>query len=339
MQLRILNLTLMKKISLRMVIFGAVMFTLGLLTYYLYDDARHPDRGLIRVGQVREGHGTYTNPLLECDIASDTISAPKVRFEHDFRANVEQVRKQYGVTEVAAYYRDLNNGPAFGVNQTKQFFPASLLKVPLMMAFYKALEQNPTLLDKKIVYHASATPELANQIIKPAETLEEGKEYTVRDLIERMIIYSDNEAMELLYPLLPEEEYQTLYHNLGIDDIDTNNPLTDISVVEYSTFFRVLFNASYLTQKSSEEALSILARSTFTQGIRAGVPDAVAVAHKFGERDLGDGYYQLHDCGIIYAPKSPYLLCVMTRGTSQEALEKAVKDISAYTYERVIQQQ
>lgn len=328
----------MKRIPWRSAGSYFLVFGLGILAVFMYEDVRHPDKGFIRVGQVREGTGTYTNPLLECDIAPDTISAPKARFEREFRTKVEEVRKQYGVIEIAAYYRDLNNGPAFGVNQTKQFFPASLLKVPLMMAFYKAAEQNPTLLEKQIVFHKAATPVLANQIIKPTETLEEGKSYSVRELIERMIVYSDNEAMELLYPLLPEEEYQVLYRNLGIDDINTDNPLTDISVVEYSTFFRVLFNASYLTQKSSEEALSILTRSTFTHGIRAGVPDAVPVAHKFGERDLGDGYYQLHDCGIVYAPKSPYLLCVMTRGTSQEVLESAVKEVSAYTYTRVTQE-
>ena len=306
---------------------------------YVLDAVMHPSQGSIRVGQVREGHGTYTNPLLECDIAQDTISAPRVRFERAFGAQVEAIKKREGITEVAAYYRDLNNGPAFGVNQTTQFFPASLLKVPLMMAFLKAAETNPAFLEQSVTFHKSATPLLANQIIKPAETLEEGKSYTIENLIERMVTYSDNESMELLYPLLPEKEYETLYRNLGINDINPDNPSTAISVVEYSTFFRVLFNASYLSQASSEKALGILTRSTFTQGLQAGVPKGIPIAHKFGERDLGDGYYQLHDCGIVYAPKSPYLLCVMTRGTSQAVLEHAVQDISAFTYKQVMAQQ
>jgi hypothetical protein len=44
---------------------------------------------------------------------------------------------------------------------------------------------------------------------------------------------------------------------------------------------------------------------------------------------------QLHDCGIIYYPGNPYLLCVMTRGTDWSALEKTIQTISAMTYKEV----
>lgn len=75
---------------------------------------------------------------------------------------------------------------------------------------------------------------------------------------------------------------KTFISNLGIDHIDPANAATALSVVEYSTFFRVLFNASYLSQASSEKALGYLAQSTFTAGLRAGVPAQVQIAHKFG---------------------------------------------------------
>ncbi len=73
----------------------------------------------------------------------------------------------------------------------------------------------------------------------------------------------------------------------------------------------------------------------------AGVPSTVDVAHKFGERTTlasdteSTETKQLHDCGIVYFPENPYLLCVMTRGTDFKVLEGIISDISRMVYEEV----
>ncbi len=312
-------------------------FILGAGTVLMWSSYGTPAKNMDEARQIREGHGVLTNPLLECDVASGAIDAPKARFEKLLTAHVASIDSREGITDIAVYYRDLNNGPAFGVHQDVPFFPASLLKVPLMMAIYKHAENDPSILEKNIVYRTSSDVVLANPIIQPEKKLTDGKEYGISELLQRMIAYSDNSAMELLYPLIPEQEYADLYANLGIENINSANANSSISVVEYSTFFRVLFNASYLSQASSEKALQLLTQSTFSAGLRAGVPYQIQIAHKFGERDLGDGLYQLHDCGIVYVPKRPYLLCVMTRGKSQKVLETAIQDISKFTYDQVSQ--
>lgn len=285
--------------------------------------------------QIREGGGVYTNPLLECDVAAGTIDAPKARFERQLKTEVDQILSEGRAKEVAVYYRDLNNGPAFGINQSEEFFPASLLKVPLMMAFLKRAENNKEFLDRKIDYKKSEDPSMATQIIAPEKSLKDGESYSIQTLIEYMIWYSDNSALGALFPLIPQKEYSDLFKRLGINNVDLNNAETKLSVVEYSTFFRVLFNASYLNVEESEKALELLTKSVFANGLRAGVPDSIKVAHKFGERDFGDGYYQLHDCGIVYVPNKPYLLCVMTRGTNQKEIEKVIADISELSYREV----
>jgi hypothetical protein len=42
---------------------------------------------------------------------------------------------------------------------------------------------------------------------------------------------------------------------------------------------------------------------------------------------------QLHDCGIVYLPGKPYLLCIMTRGQDFTNLTSTVKEISALVYQ------
>lgn len=63
------------------------------------------------------------------------------------------------------------------------------------------------------------------------------------------------------------------------------------------------------------------------------MPKDVEIAHKFGQRDVdGVGLKQLHDCGIVYHPDGPYLLCVMTRGFDYDILSNVIGEISKRTY-------
>lgn len=103
--------------------------------------------------QIRQmGAYRYINPLLECDIAGGTIDARKENFSSELSAFTEQVKRERGLTEAAIYFRDLNNGPTFGVDVDGEFFPASLLKVPVMMAYYRWSESIPGLLGTQIDY-------------------------------------------------------------------------------------------------------------------------------------------------------------------------------------------
>jgi hypothetical protein len=63
-----------------------------------------------------------------------------------------------------------------------------------------------------------------------------------------------------------------------------------------------------------------------------------ATSHKFGERKfLDSGETQFHDCGIVYLPKKPYLLCIMTRGTDLNKATKVIKNISQAVYKNLTQ--
>ena len=116
-----------------------------------------------------------------------------------------------------------------------------------------------------------------------------------------------------------------------------------ISASDYSLFFRVLYNATYLSDDYSEEALSILGKATFNQGITEPLPKGTVVAHKFGVRvystpdtSNNSSALELHDCGIVYLPNNPYFLCVMTHGSSLGALETRIQGISSLVYNAVV---
>lgn len=285
--------------------------------------------------QVRLGEGRYTNPLLECEVAAGSIDAEKQNFEHEMESFVNGVERGNGVTAVAVYFRDLNNGPAFGIHSNEPFVPASLLKVPVMMSYLKYADQNPEILRERIVFTESLETQDINQLIPPEEHLEVGKSYTVDELITKMITYSDNQSLLLLSSKLPTENQIYLFQLLGVDPGVISDPSSSLTVRQYSAFFRIMFNASWLSQEMSEKALTLLANTKFKEGLSKGVPSEIPLAHKFGERLLADGKQHMHDCGIIYYPHHPYLLCVMTRGTDIPNLEKAIGDVSAFVYSKI----
>jgi len=289
--------------------------------------------------EVRLGaaEGDLTNPLLECEIAHDTIASRKEDFSTELTNFANQTKDTYGVSDLAIYYRDLNNGPISGVNQGETFAPASLLKVPVLIAYLKWSEEQPGVLEESIFYEAPV--ELGyQQQFAPSVSLEVGREYEVGELLEYMIKYSDNQALVLLFKRLPFHYQEDLYALLGVDTSLITNPTAELTIRQYSIFFRVLFNASFLSRTNSEYALHLLTQTTFEDGVRAGVPITVQVAHKFGERKTVDGLQQFHDCGIVYYPKHPYLLCVMTRGTDVKSLIAAIAETSEYVYHKIDEQ-
>lgn len=290
------------------------------------------------VKQVRQmGQYTYINPLLECEVSDGSLDARKENFRDDLDTRINELKQGGELTEVAVYFRDLNNGPAFGIDEMGEFFPASLLKVPVMMAYYHLAEQNPSILGQEIIFEKARNFGLTPSI-KPREELRFGQAYTVDDLIRRMITYSDNQSLTLLVERLPPATLQDLFSMLGVGSDVLVSPDSKLSVKEYAGFFRILFNSSYLSRESSERALALLASTDYNDGLPAGVPDGVMVAHKFGEAGTRDAERQLHDCGIVYFPGHPYLACIMTRGTDLDHLKETIATLSEFIYTKVSEQ-
>ena len=288
--------------------------------------------------QVRQsGNYQYINPLLECEIAEGSIDVRKENFHADLEKFIEALKEENKLTEMSVYFRDLNNGPAFGINTEGKFFPASLLKVPVMMVYYHLAEERPDLLKEQIFFDAPVDLGV-NQGIIPRISLEAGTSYTIEQLIERMIVYSDNQALRLLSEKIPTEELQNLFTMIGADTSVIRDAHAKLTVKEYAGFFRILFNSSYLSRNFSEHALKVLSFTDYHDALPAGVPQDMKVSHKFGEAGTNWNEHQLHDCGIVYVPQHPYLICIMTRGRDIGNLKDSIRETSRFVYQKVDEQ-
>lgn len=276
------------------------------------------------------------SPLLFCKYGDGIENTQYTYFRFKVEDYINKLMSQNKTNHVSVYFRDLNNGPWFGINENESFNPSSLLKLPLLISTLKEAEENDNnLLEKKITYKKSDSASV--QYFKPEKNIELGETYTVTELLERSIIYSDNESSILLYKELGDSSLIRTYSDLGLISPDGKKDFI-MNVKEYSSFFRVLFNSSYISKNNSESALELLTITKFNKGLRAGVSDNITVAHKFGEQISSNGDLQLHDCGIIYAPKKPYILCVMTRGKDFNELSNIIKNISEIVFTGITEQ-
>lgn len=307
--------------SLLIIFFGA-----GLVCGWLLKDS-NPE-----ATEHHEGQYEFINPLLECEGSKELISRELSSFRDKLEDLIQKEIEAKKINFASVYFRDLNNGPWIGINEKEPFLPGSLLKVPVMMAYLKKAESNPSILTKKIKYEGNAPP--TGQFVQPALRLEKGESYTVEELIYRMIVYSDNDAQYLLQVNDEEDLYGKVFADL---DIQTPYGLSSyrINVKKYASFFRVLFNSSYLNNEMSNKALKLLSYADFGEGLVAGVPPGVGTAQKFGESKSSDGQKQFHDCGIVYYPSHPYLLCVMTRGNDYNTFAPVIKSVSKLVFEEV----
>ncbi len=280
----------------------------------------------------------FLNPNVNCG-TKPVIDKSNPRILHESLSKLIESKKSSGeVDEVSVHFRDLIGGPSLGINEDELFIAASLLKLPTAITFYKLAEEKiPDLLNRQLRFESSQSATL-EQYYKPAKTITPGTSYKVRELLSNSLIYSDNLSNEVLKASLNSIEpninlVARTYQELGLVSPTSLNQ-ADISTRGYASIFRQLYNASYVSPESSNSILSLLAESEFDQGIASGVPDNIKVANKFGERFLGDAK-QLHDCGIVYFPDNPYLICVMTRGKNFETLAKVIGEISKMVYEEM----
>ncbi len=267
----------------------------------------------------------FARPLLYYDVINEDSRLADVKSK--IEAFIEQKKREGALSTASVYLR--KGGGWIAINQDEQYSPASLEKVPILITYLKDVERDPALLNKQIFFEHHFG-ELPKQNIK-VFSLVEKKYYSIKELLHAMIAYSDNDALNLLFQNMNNATFKQLYVDLKLEIPDLSIDVYKISVVNYSKFFRILINATYLSNDLSEMALKMLTECTYKDGITKDFDDKVKVAHKFGERAWPDRK-ELHEFGIIYRGRKAYIIGIMTRGKDFKQLSEVLSGISDIVY-------
>lgn len=261
--------------------------------------------------------------------------------EH-FLSTIEPLRQGFKNTvaqyeaeghSLGLYFEYLNTGANVSINQDSRFWPASLSKMPTVLAAMKKIEKEEWRLTNELVLFSEDKDQRFGELYKKPT----GTRFTIEELIKETLINSDNTAHRILVRNLSSEDYTDCFSALGMEELFDED--YDITAKEFSRIFRTLYNASYLNRENSQLVLRWLAETSFNELLAGGLPSDILFSHKIGEE------FQLGvflDSGIVYVPHRPYLLTVMVKvnGVGEDArFEKAkeiMKNLSNQAYDFVV---
>jgi beta-lactamase class A len=268
------------------------------------------------------------------------LLSPRIFVEHpnDILINFNDLRRQ--IREYVAripertgvYFEYLPSGAGIGVNDREEFVAASLIKVPLVFGAYLLIEE------KKIDERQAVRIE-ERHLDKSYGTLWKrgaGYSLTVEELVEQILEHSDNTAANALYETLLQSDGQIIervFENLDIPFELSTTHTAVVSPKNYSSILRSLYLSSMLQKEHTARILQFMMQADAREQIVAGVPEGVPVAHKNGVYESGDRIVH-SDCGIVYIPRRPYVLCMMSDALEVRA-KAQMREISKMAYDFV----
>jgi beta-lactamase class A len=275
-------------------------------------------------------HEAY--PLLDeavQELSIDAFQEEQARIRVTYTPLRKQVEALTNNTQgtYSVFFEDLRSGADFGVNERMTYVPKSLFKLPTSIAVLKAVERGSFELDDRV----RLTEDVIDSSYGTLYIRGAGSMVTVDELLTLSIGHSDNTANNALRSIIPFSAIEEARLALGVPYPEANSTEYKISPRNYASVLRSLYMAGYLRRPYSQYTLELLTLRRDASLLARGVPDEVIVANKIGE-DAKVGLH--HDCGIVYHPKNPYILCVMSASSEEEA-RAVIPAISAMVYEYV----
>jgi beta-lactamase class A len=238
--------------------------------------------------------------------------------------------------DVAVYFQSLDGTARWASHADDPFHAASTMKIPVMIELFHQVQQGKLKLDDSLVikneFHSivDGSTYRLNAEDDSEFTLyrSEGQTRTLRQLCNLMITVSSNLATNLIIEKLGVENIRAIVHQLGADGTNVLRGVEDGKAFEKSlnntttatglgTLLLAVANGKAVDPESSRQMVEILEQQKFNEGIPAGLPPGILIAHKTGEITKIH-----HDAAIVYA-KRPYVLVILVRGLAQ------IKDSSA----------
>jgi len=207
------------------------------------------------------------------------------------------------------------------------FHAASTMKVPVMIELYHQVREGKVKLSDplpiKNEFHSLVDGSVFT--LKPDDDSESdlykaiGQTRTLDQLCDLMVTVSSNFATNLLIEELGIQHIRATVTALHADGMDIKRGVEDQKAFDkglnntttargLATLLLAIANGKAVDAESSAKMVEVLERQKFNEGIPAGVPGNIRVAHKTGEITKIH-----HDAGIVYAER-PFVIVVLVRG-------------------------
>ena len=278
------------------------------------------------------------------------MPSPADALADELQLRLQVIAESAAPVTLGVSVHDYLSGIGWSFNGDRWFHAASVIKLPILVALFEAIDQGRFPLNGRLLVRNrflsafDGTPFriYAARDSDPDVHAARGRTMRLRDLGERMIVRSSNLATNLLVDLLGVASINASLRQLGIDGVDLCRGVEDDRAFDNGmsnrmtpngalAVLRSIVGSPHLSPESSTRMIEILLAQQFAGMIAPGLPESVRavarVAHKTGDISTVS-----HDAGIVFLPgRPPYLVVIFAEndGDAKDRTDVAVRASSA----------
>ena len=272
-------------------------------------------------------HGQYVAPQ---EPGANPRAAKWAQLEKDIQRGLRDFQGVVGFV-----IKDLESGQTLVHLPDRRFPSASMVKVPIMAACYKAAGEGRISLGD--VLKLKRTDKVRGSGTLRGAAV--GTPVTVEKLLELMITDSDNTATNMLIGLLGFEYLGQTFREFGLDATNLSRKMMDYqsrsrgvenytTPREMATILEKIYRRTCVSPQVSEECLALLKKQKVNNRIPRYLPRKVTVAHKTGLE-----YKVCHDAGIVFTGQGDVLISIFTEGDTGAIIAgRMIGRIANYVY-------
>jgi len=235
---------------------------------------------------------------------------------------INNAQGSYGV-----YVKNLKNQEEYAIGQKDVFESASLYKLWVMATAYRMIQAERLNKNEVISQDIAVLNEKFDIATDSAELTEGLITSSVGDALEKMITVSDNYSALLLSEKIGLANVGKFLKDFGFAKSNLGEP-PQTTAQDMALFFEKLYKGELAHEEYTQEMIDLLKKQALNTKIPKYLPENVMIAHKTGELGLVS-----HDAGIVFGPKTDYIIVVLTDTDNPPDAVENISQISKRVYD------
>ncbi|TAG88190.1 MAG: serine hydrolase [Oscillatoriales cyanobacterium] len=273
----------------------------------------------------------------ESDSANATVAnPPALQLNQELAAlktQVQALATENPTLTAGIFLVDLDSGSYLNFNGDTTFASASTIKVPILVAFFQAVDDGKVRLDQTLTLRAEDIVGGSGEMQDQAP----GKKYSALEIARKMIVVSDNTATNMMIDLLGGAEVLNQHFaTWGLRATVLNNKLPDLegtnttSPKDLINIIAQIDRGNLVSVKSRDRIFQIMQQTKNDSLLPKGLGAEAIIAHKTGNINT-----LLADAGMVDLPNGKrYLVAVMVKHPpeTEKPAQSLIRDISRMSY-------
>jgi beta-lactamase class A len=251
----------------------------------------------------------------------------------DAKAKIQALASAQKDLVAGIFFYNPETGAYIDIAGDKPFSAASTIKLPVLVAFFQAVDAGQVRLDETLVMRKDlVASESGVMQYQPV-----GTKFSALETADSMITISDNTATNMLIDRLGGiAALNQRFKGWGLNQINLHNPLPDlpgtntVTPKDLSTLMLKIGQGDLLSPRSRDLALDILRRTVTKTLLPPGLGEGSTIAHKTGDIATVVG-----DSGLIGMPNGQrYVATIFVkRPHNDPRAQELIRQISKVSYQ------